>query len=99
VVGSVGSEVKVGGGGLAMVAAGYCCWGREGAGWMVVAATLLRGGREGTNRGEANKPSPIPRRWLGHGCRGHRGRQASEDVTWAWEVASRERRGGKTGAR
>jgi hypothetical protein len=29
-----------------------------------------------------------------HGrCRGHQGRQASEDVTWAWEVASRERRG------
>jgi hypothetical protein len=26
-------------------------------------------------------------------CGGHRGRQASEDVTWAWEVASRERRG------
>jgi hypothetical protein len=63
VVGSAGSEVEVGGGGLAMAAAGDCCWGREGAGWMVVVvATLVRGGREGTNRGEANKPSPIPRR-------------------------------------
>jgi hypothetical protein len=60
---------------------------------VVVVATLLRGGREGTNRGEANKPSSIPWRWLGHGCGGHRGRRASEDVTWAWEVASHERRG------
>jgi hypothetical protein len=36
-------------------------------------------------------------------CGGHRGRQASEDVTCAWEVASRERRGrrgeGEAGAR
>jgi hypothetical protein len=64
VVESAGSEVEVGGGGLAMAAAGDCCWGREGTGWMVV-ATLLRGSREDTNRGKANKPSPIPRRWLG----------------------------------
>ncbi|KAL5655311.1 hypothetical protein ACJX0J_034630, partial [Zea mays] len=34
----------------------------------------------------------VPRRWLGHGCGGHGVRRASdEDVTWAWEVASRER--------
>jgi hypothetical protein len=34
----------------------------------------------------------VPRRWLGHGCGGQRGRRASdEDVTWAWEVASCER--------
>jgi hypothetical protein len=34
VVGSAGSEVEVDGGGSAMAAAGDCCWGREGAGWL-----------------------------------------------------------------